>query len=155
MNSIVLDISPGMLAIEEHAGLIFAVTWCPRRPKQSVNSSFSPLLKSAVQQMKEYFQGKRRIFDLPIKPQGTKFQKSVWRAIAKIPFGETRCYDFIARELYTAPRAVGMAAGKNPLLILIPCHRVIRKSGALGGFSGGEGVFTKQQLLSLERQLVF
>jgi len=155
MNAIVLDISPGMLVIREQAGLISAVTWCPKGPKQPVNASFSPLLKSAAQQMEEYFQGKRRIFDLPIKPQGTQFQQSVWRAIAKIPFGETRCYDSIARELYTAPRAVGMAVGKNPLLILIPCHRVIRKSGALGGFSGGEGVSTKQQLLSLERQLVF
>jgi len=95
------------------------------------------------------------MFDLPLKPRGTEFQESVWRVITKIPFGKTRSYGSLAQELGTAARAVGAAAGKNPLPIFIPCHRVVGKQGALGGFSGGDGVATKRQLLRLEGHAAF
>lgn len=155
MNPIVFDMPLGTLAIEEQAGFIAAVTWCSKGSKQPADASFSPLLKSAARQIEEYFQGRRQAFDLPLKPRGTEFQESVWRVIAKIPFGKTRSYGSLARELGTAPRAVGTAAGKNPLPIFIPCHRVVGGRGALGGFSGGEGIPTKRKLLRLEGHSAF
>ncbi|MDP6304779.1 MAG: methylated-DNA--[protein]-cysteine S-methyltransferase [Alphaproteobacteria bacterium] len=155
INPIVLELPLGTLAIEEQDGFIAAVTWYSRGAKQPTDAFFSPLLKSAARQIEEYSQGRRRMFDLPLKPRGTEFQESVWRVITKIPFGKTRSYGSLAQELGTAARAVGAAAGKNPLPIFIPCHRVVGKQGALGGFSGGDGVATKRQLLRLEGHAAF
>jgi len=104
----------------------------------------------AVRQLREYFAGERTGFELPLAPRGTEFQRSVWRQLQKIPYGETISYGELARRVGNpkASRAVGSANGANPLPIVIPCHRVIAGNGTLGGFGGG--LPTKQTLLALE-----
>ena len=98
-----------------------------------------PLLQLAAAQLREYFAGTRRAFTVPLHFAGTDFQRKVWHALLSIPFGETRTYGDIAREIRAprAVRAVGAANGRNPLSILAPCHRVIGASGELSGFAGG------------------
>jgi len=110
-------------------------------------------LEIAEHQLTEYFQGQRQRFDVPLDFAGTAFQKKVWQAFLKIPFGETRTYGEIAREIGNsgAVRAVGMACGRNPISIIAPCHRVVGSGGSLGGFAGGLDV--KRYLLELERGL--
>jgi methylated-DNA-[protein]-cysteine S-methyltransferase len=107
--------------------------------------------KGPLRQLNEYFAGKRHDFELEIAPRGTPFQKEVWQELRKIPYGETASYQAIAERLGKpkACRAVGMANGRNPLPIIIPCHRIIGKDGSLTGFGGGLTV--KQRLLDLER----
>ena len=114
------------------------------------NHLHSDLLYEAYKQLQEYFSGKRKTFDLPINPQGTPFQQKVWSALQDIPFGETRIYEDIAIAIGNkkALRAVGQANNRNPILIVVPCHRVINKNGQLGGF--GCGIETKKILLDLE-----
>jgi methylated-DNA-[protein]-cysteine S-methyltransferase len=109
-----------------------------------------PVLCETERQLAEYFTGRREVFDLKLDFAGTEFQKKVWRALLTIPFGETRSYAQIARQIGypTAVRAVGAANGRNPISIVTPCHRVIGSSGALTGFAGG--LATKEQLLRLE-----
>ena len=108
------------------------------------------LTDMAAGQLAEYFAGKRRVFELPLDPQGTKFQKSVWTALQKIPYGETRSYKQIAQAIknHKACRAVGMANNKNPIWIIIPCHRVIGADGSLTGYGGG--LEMKERLLKHE-----
>lgn len=110
-------------------------------------------LADAVKQLHEYFTGRRTQFDLPLAPQGTPFQREVWRQLQEIPYGETVSYKELARRVGNpkASRAVGSANGKNPIAIIIPCHRVIGASGKLTGFGGG--LPTKQKLLALEREV--
>ncbi|MBD3896444.1 methylated-DNA--[protein]-cysteine S-methyltransferase [Halomonas sp. ML-15] len=110
----------------------------------------STLTTLAKQQLEEYFSGARRDFDLPLAPQGTDFQRRVWEALGTIPFGETRCYAEIAEQLRCkgGQRAVGAANGKNPISIVVPCHRVIGSDGRLTGYAGGIG--RKQWLLAHE-----
>ena len=91
-------------------------------------------------------------FDLPLAPAGTAFEGRVWAAMQAIPYGETRCYGDLAEATGSAPRAVGRACGKNPIPIVVPCHRVLAKTG-LGGYSGDGGLVTKQRLLALEGAL--
>jgi methylated-DNA-[protein]-cysteine S-methyltransferase len=109
-----------------------------------------PVLVETERQLAEYFAGRRKIFDLALDPAGTEFQTKVWRALLTIPFGETRSYAQIARQIGhpTAVRAVGAANGRNPISIVTPCHRVIGSSGALTGFAGG--LATKEHLLRME-----
>lgn len=109
------------------------------------------ILSTAEKQLREYFLGKRLTFDLPLKPIGTEFQKCVWQQLLKIPYGQTISYREQARRIGRpkAMRAVGAANGKNPIGIIIPCHRVIGANGDLTGFAGGLDI--KRQLLSLER----
>jgi methylated-DNA-[protein]-cysteine S-methyltransferase len=108
------------------------------------------VLKSAVKQLKAYFSGKNVKFDLPLRPVGTEFQEQVWKALGSIGYGKTVSYSDIARRIGRpkAVRAVGAAIGKNPLSIMIPCHRVIGSNGKLAGFAGG--LSTKEFLLNLE-----
>ena len=103
-----------------------------------------------VKQLDEYFARKRTFFDLNISPKGTDFQKRVWEELRKIPYGETTSYQEIAQaiEKPSAQRAIGSACNKNPILLIIPCHRVISKSGKLTGFACG--IEQKEQLLKLE-----
>ena len=108
------------------------------------------VLAEAARQLTEYFAGTRRAFDLPLAPSGTSFRLKVWAAMQAIPYGQTRSYGDLARDLDSAPRAVGGACGANPIPLIIPCHRVVGAGGALGGFSGGAGCDTKRQLLALE-----
>jgi methylated-DNA-[protein]-cysteine S-methyltransferase len=109
------------------------------------------LLKEAAKQFAEYFGGKRKHFDLPLSYQGTPFQMRDWAALAAIPYGQTRSYKQIATELGNpgAARAVGMANNRNPISIIIPCHRVIGSSGVLVGYGGG--ITRKAYLLELEQ----
>ena len=109
-----------------------------------------PILAEATQQLTDYTNGTREHFDLPVKPKGTVFQQAVWAALQTIPYGETRTYGEIAAQIGNpkATRAVGMACNKNPILMVIPCHRVIGKNGSLTGF--GAGLELKELLLNLE-----
>lgn len=98
-----------------------------------------PVLRMAFEQLDEYFIGKRRVFDLPLSFVGTGFQKRVWKALTRIPFGETRSYGEVAESIRKplAMRAVGGANNKNPIAIIVPCHRVIGADGKLVGYGGG------------------
>ncbi|MBB4609785.1 methylated-DNA--[protein]-cysteine S-methyltransferase [Sphingomonas yabuuchiae] len=109
------------------------------------------ILTEAVRQLTEYFAGERHVFDLPLDPVGTDFQKAVWTGLNAIPYGETRSYAALATAIGRpgASRAVGAANGRNPLSIVTPCHRVIGANGTLTGFAGGLAV--KQWLLAHER----
>ena len=111
-----------------------------------------PLLEEARRELEAYFEGTLRAFDLPLAPAGTEFQRAVWGKLLEIPFGETRSYGEIARSLgrERAFRAVGAANGRNPIAVLIPCHRVIGSDGSLTGFGGGEEM--KRFLLDHERR---
>lgn len=110
------------------------------------------VLAAAARQLAEYFAGERRAFDLPLAPRGTGFQQLVWRALLAIPYGETRSYGDLARAIGrpAAARAVGAANARNPLAIVVPCHRVIGASGQLTGYAGG--MPAKRWLLEHERR---
>lgn len=110
----------------------------------------SPLLQETRAQLSAYFTGKLKVFDLPLHAQGTDFQKSVWRLMSEIPYGYTRSYGDLAYDLDSGPRAVGGACGRNPIAIIVPCHRVLASGGKIGGYSGGDGTETKISLLRLE-----
>ena len=109
------------------------------------------LIKETAKQLNEYFSGKRRSFDLPLCLSGTPFQKSVWTALQTIPYGETRSYGQIAMQIGNpkAARAVGMANNRNPVSVIVPCHRVIGADGSLTGYGGG--LHIKRCLLELEQ----
>jgi methylated-DNA-[protein]-cysteine S-methyltransferase len=115
-------------------------------------SADQPVLLKAETQLTEYFAGKRERFELPLVMRGTPFQRSVWELLLAIPFGETRSYGELAKQLGNprATRAVGAANGRNPLSIVAPCHRVIGSTGKLTGFAGG--LKAKEHLLRLERR---
>ena len=104
-----------------------------------------PLFLKCKEQIEQYLTGERKSFDLPLYLEGTEFQKLIWKELMDIPYGETRSYG----ELNTGARAVGSACRRNPLLILVPCHRVIRADGTLSGYAGGSEI--KRRLLQLEK----
>ena len=114
------------------------------------DTSFTRNIKT---QLNEYFSGQRKQFDIKINPEGTEFQKQVWQNLLTIPYGETKSYSDIALSIghKNAQRAIGSACSKNPIILIIPCHRVISKNGNTGGFAYGKSV--KQQLLKLEKIL--
>ncbi|BDG75127.1 methylated-DNA--[protein]-cysteine S-methyltransferase [Roseomonas fluvialis] len=137
----------GDLTLSEEDGAIVALDWGRGRDQDA-----TPLLVRARDQLQDYFDGTRTVFDLPLAPHGTAFQRKVWDALCAIPAGQTRSYAYIARQVgCRAARAIGQANGANPIPILIPCHRVVAANGGLGGYSGGEGEATKRYLLDLER----
>jgi len=139
----------GLLAIEERDGALVALHWRRARKEEP-----TPLLQCAAEQLAEYFARTRREFDLPMKPAGSVFERAVWDAMLRIPYGQTRSYGELANEIGGAARAVGAACGTNPLPILIPCHRVLAGGGRLGGYSGKGGGETKTMLLTLEGALL-
>lgn len=115
-----------------------------------------PLLRAAVEQLGAYFARELRTFDLPLAPRGSEFQVKVWQELSRIPYGETTSYGEIAHRLghtNAASRAVGLANGKNPIPIVIPCHRVIGANGSLTGYAGG--LERKQTLLDIEQDVLF
>jgi AraC family transcriptional regulator of adaptative response/methylated-DNA-[protein]-cysteine methyltransferase len=122
-----------------------------RRFRCTVVPGQNATIERARRELDEYFAGTRRVFETPTVAPGTAFQESVWAALCAIPYGETRSYEAIARSVGRpgAVRAVGTANGANRLAIVIPCHRVVNKSGALGGYGGG--LWRKQALLDWER----
>lgn len=140
--------------VASECGLV-AVLWENDDPKRvrflpQVEQPENPILQETERQLWQYFSGKRREFSLPLEFVGTEFQKQVWAALVTIPYGETRSYGEIARQIGnpTAVRAVGAANGRNPLSIIAPCHRVIGTNGKLTGFAGG--LHTKAFLLRIE-----
>ncbi|MDH6354242.1 methylated-DNA-[protein]-cysteine S-methyltransferase [Dysgonomonas sp. PH5-45] len=112
----------------------------------------TPLLKETIKQLQEYFDGKRKTFKVPLNLKGTDFQKQVWNALLNIPYAETRSYKDIAEAIGNpkASRAIGLANNRNPISIIIPCHRVIGANGSLTGYAGG--LSAKQTLLDIEKQ---
>jgi len=141
----------GEITIFAEEDALIALDWGRGGPSGLVQAD-SPLLTEARRQLHAFFDGTLFAFDLPLRPAGTAFQRRVWEALRAIPCGETRSYGEIARTLLSAPRAIGQANARNPLPILIPCHRVTATGGALGGYSGGEGPGTKQWLLLHEKR---
>lgn len=133
---------------EENSSLVFISL---SKPHISMSFNHMPCLDNAVSQLNEYFNSKRTVFDLPFNLKGTKFQIKVWQALLSIPYAQTVSYQDIAIKIGNpkAVRAVGAANAKNPLAIIIPCHRVIGKNGKLTGYNGGLSV--KEFLLNLER----
>ncbi len=117
---------------------------------QAPDSVESPLLVEVRDQLEAYFDGRLTTFTVPLAPVGTPFQQAVWQAMRAIPYGSVRTYGALAKELGSAARAVGGASARNPIPILIPCHRIVGSTGALTGYSGGEGIETKRALLRLE-----
>ena len=118
---------------------------------QPENGELTFCVKECLKQLDEYFKGERREFFLNLQPAGTDFQKSVWRQLEKIPYGKTTSYGAIADTLAkpNASRAVGSANGKNPIAIIVPCHRVIGSDGSLTGYGGG--LWRKRWLIGFER----
>ena len=136
----------GALTLAERGGRIVSVSW-----GQNMNGgAATPLLAEAARQLEAYFTGRLRRFDLPLDPAGSAFQRGVWAAMEAIPYGATRSYGEIASELASAARAVGGACGRNPIPVIIPCHRVLAAGRRLGGYSGAGGLATKRALLALE-----
>ena len=134
----------GDLSISEDAGKIVALDWGWGSAQDS-----TPLLKEAVKQLNAYFDGQLTKFDLPLRPQGTSFHKEIWRLMVRIPYGKVRTYGEIAERLGGGARAVVTGCGRNPIPIIIPCHRVVGAS-QLGAYSGQGGAETKVALLRLE-----
>ena len=137
----------GLIRLRATAGGLTEITFVMEEDAPAQPNAHT---ERACTQLAEYFDGTRQAFDLPLAPQGTDFQRRVWQALGTIPFGETRCYAEIAEQLRCkgGQRAVGAANGKNPLAIVVPCHRVIGSDGRLTGYAGGIG--RKQWLLAHE-----
>jgi methylated-DNA-[protein]-cysteine S-methyltransferase len=139
----------GRLAIEADEDALTSLRWASDG-EHARNQDANPVLKEAVHQLERYFARKLKHFDLPLAARGTDFQKSVWKMMSEIPYGETATYGGMATALGSGPRAIGMACGRNPIPIIVPCHRVMGSGGKEGGFSGGQGLPTKRKLLALE-----
>lgn len=138
----------GDITISEEDGEIVSIDWGWARDQK-----LTPLLKKAKRQLDNYFDGALEKFDLPLRVEGTPFQKQVWREMCKIPAGQTRTYGDIAKQLKASAQSVGTACGRNRLPVIIPCHRVVA-AGGFGGYSGAGGVETKIALLELEKALM-
>jgi methylated-DNA-[protein]-cysteine S-methyltransferase len=138
----------GDLSIAEEDGAIVSVDW-----GFGCDQTVTPLLARARDQMFAYLDGHLTRFDLPLNPAGTPYRCRVWSALVEIPYGATRSYADIARQVGGSPRSVGQANGANPIPIIIPCHRVLATTG-IGGYSGGEGLPTKRALLALESRAI-
>ena len=146
----------GKLKLVANVNALVAILWERERPNRIKLAMLKcdpqqPILVETERQLQEYFAGTRNEFHLPLEPAGTEFQKKVWRALREIPFGQTRSYLELAKSIGSAKavRAVGAANGKNPLSIIVPCHRVIGANGTLTGFAGG--IEVKAKLLAHER----
>lgn len=142
MHASVLNSSLGYISILEEDGFVTAILFSLEKENPSI------LTENAKSQIEEYLQGKRKTFDLPIKTKGTEFQMKVWKCIYDVPFGKTITYKDIGDRINSKGyQAIGSACGKNPIPIIIPCHRILGKDN-LGGY--GPGIKIKEALLSLE-----
>ena len=140
----------GKIGIRENGKYITDIIFSKSEEKTD-NINETELIKAAFKQIKEYLGGDRKYFDLPIETIGTEFQKKVWNELRNIPYGQTKTYKDIAFAIKNekACRAIGNANNKNPLPIIIPCHRVIGSNGKLVGYSGGLDI--KEKLLNIEK----
>ncbi len=134
----------GDITVFEEDGALISLDWGWVEIQQE-----TPLLARARGQLQDYFDGTRQDFDVPLAPFGTEYQRKVWRALQMIPFGQTRTYADLARVAGGSAQSVGQANSRNPLPLLIPCHRVVAAQG-LGGYSGAQGVDSKAWLLAQE-----
>ena len=145
LNSIGINSPVGCLTVSATREAIVGIAWA-----DDPHGVATPLLDEARRQLEAYFDRRLTYFDLPLSPLGSAFERRVWEAMQQIPYGQTRSYGELAMEIGSAPRAIGRACGRNPLPIVIPCHRILGANG-LGGYSGGAGLPTKRSLLKLER----
>ena len=150
-----LETPIGPLTITATKKAVTAIRFGTQVPEGSTpctGAEATPLLRKAAEEIGDYFAGSRRKFTLPLAPEGTPFQQKVWKALRTIPYGETRTYKEIAIQIghNQSFRAVGMASNRNPIAIVVPCHRVIGYDGKLTGYAGGLDV--KEQLLALEKR---
>ena len=153
MKQILYTESPfGTVGIAEDGKGICALFFLRGEKPEGYTEAETPLLRRAARELAEYFSGERRAFDLPLSLEGTAFQRADLAALCEIPYGETRSYGQIAARLGNpkACRAVGMANHRNPVAVLVPCHRVVGKNGSLTGYAGGLDV--KEGLLALEKR---
>jgi len=135
----------GPVTVSEDDDHVVSVDWGWARDNDE-----TPLLREARAQIDAYFDKALFSFDLPLAPPGTAFQQRVWHEIRRVGYGATASYGGIAHALNTGPRAVGGACGRNPIPLIIPCHRVLASHGRIGGYSGLDGIDTKRSLLALE-----
>ena len=135
----------GPLTIFEEDGALVSIEF-GRAP----DGTETPLLQDAKSQLDRYFDRELETFDLPLKPRGSAHDKEVWHHMAAIPYGRTQTYGQLATVVNSNARAVGTACGRNPIPIVIPCHRVVGSDGKMTGYSGGSGIETKTALLALE-----
>ena len=151
-NTFYYNTKIGEIATEENGVAITKLYFVNKNLEKEVEIKEETwLMKKAIKEIKEYLDGKRNSFDLPLAPEGTEFQKKGWNVLKEIPYGETRSYGEIAKIIGNekASRAVGMANNRNPIMIMIPCHRVIGANGKLVGYAGGLDV--KEKLLNMEK----
>ena len=143
-----LDTPVGQIVLEGDGDVLIGLR-LPNDPGHGRRDEESPILKEAATQLQEYFAGARTEFDLPMELDGTPFQREVWGELSRIPYGETISYGELARRVGRpkGPRAVGQANGRNPIAIIVPCHRVLASNG-IGGYGGG--LTCKRALLALE-----
>jgi methylated-DNA-[protein]-cysteine S-methyltransferase len=147
-SQVSIDSPLGPLALVSDGEFLIGLDIGTRVPQPSSDA----VIELATLQLDEYFAGKRTTFDLPLKAQGTAFQQSIWSALQDIPYGQTTSYGELGSAVGKpgSARAVGGAVGANPLPIVIPCHRVLASDRRITGYSGGEGIPTKEKLLGLE-----
>lgn len=145
------DTKIGRIGIASNSDAVTNVYFSGENTPSGMELKETELIKKAGEEINEYFSGKRNNFDIPLEPEGTEFQKSVWDVLKKIPYGKTFTYKQVAEAVGNpkACRAVGMANNKNPIPLFIPCHRVIGSNGKLVGFGGGLDI--KEYLLNLEK----
>ena len=146
MNILSFSSSLGWITVSEKKNLITAVKFGKRK-----NHGKSKVLINLKKQIIEFTRGKRKFFFVKLHIEGSELQKKIWTQLSKINFGNTKTYGDIAKTLGTSPRYVGKVCGQNNHLLIIPCHRVVRSDGSLGGFSGLGGIKLKQKLLKLEQ----
>ena len=149
IREIGVDTPIGPLTLHERDGALIAISWGKPAVEQE-----TPLLLAAKAQLDGYFFCKLERFELALAPEGSAFDRQVWDAMLAIPYGRTLTYGEIAAKIGGYARDVGGACGRNPIPIIIPCHRVMGANGMLTGYSGGQGVETKQALLALEGVLL-
>lgn len=152
-NTFIYDTEVGKIIIMDNGEAITGIYFNKDEIPKGFTEVETDLIKETKRQLEQYFEGSRQTFDIPLSVTGTEFQKNVWKALQDIPYGETKCYSEIAEYIGNpkACRAVGLANNRNPISIIIPCHRVIGKSGKLVGYGGG--LHIKEKLLKLEKTL--
>ena len=143
----------GMVCLRARDGALTGLSFCEKEATEEPSETLPPVVRGAMAWVEDYFQGRFRPPDFPLAPRGTPFQLRVWAALSGLGPGETWSYGELAVALHCASaRAVGQALGRNPLLLLIPCHRVIGANGQLGGYAGG--LERKRALLTLEKRFI-